>query len=253
MHTLIFMTAAISLASTPSPATVLKQFLKPAEWQTQQKYSQAYQKVKKQADFIRVFRQAQDIQAAAAIQKQWDFYQDDPGKRKQPDFTWLKPFYPGLELTFQAEGTAAVMSTVYPEFAQLAKITPELQDDQFINLMHRLHGDVDNGYRTWMERTWDYGGCSYLGSNKHSQFLKEIQTQLKNKSPFQTELKEEQARLVQDLTQAESICGSRQAALIELQQVQKNFSWSKSEKQALQTRVQQIKSGKIPDQVLNPS
>ncbi len=251
MKTLILLSTTFMLASTPS-AERLKKLLSPSEWQAQQNYSQKFQQVKTQDDFIKVFRQAQNLPATATFQKQWDHYMNDQTKQVRPDFGWLQPFFPGLELRFEGEGTTAVLATFFPEFAQLAKKTTETQDDQFIALMQRLHGEVSTGYRKWMERTWDYGGCSYLGSGKHSQFLKDIQAQLKQKSPFQTELKEEASRLLQDLSQAESFCGGRQAALKEMQQLLKNFSWSKAEKQALQQQSQRIQSGKIADNLFNP-
>lgn len=251
MKAIFVLSTAFLLASSPTNAERLKKFLSPSEWQAQQNYSQAFQQVKTQADFIKVFRQAQNLPATATFQKHWDLYMSDQVKQARPDFEWVQPLFPGLELQFEGEGTIAVLETYFPDFAKLAKKTTAKDDDQFIALMQSLHGDVNNGYRNWMEQTWDYGGCSYLGSGKHSQLLKAIQTQLKNKSPFQIELKDEEARLKQDLTQSVELCGPRQAASKEMQQLLKSFSWNKAEQQALQKRSQEIQSGKIPDNVLN--
>lgn len=250
MKTLLLLSTTFLLVNGPSSGERLKKLLSPSEWQAQQNYSQAFQTVKTQPDFIKVFRQAQKLPVTSTFQKQWDLYLSAQGKQVSPDFAWVKPFFPGLELRFEGEGTTAVLATYFPDFAQLAKKTQQNDDDQFISLMQRLYGDVDNGYAKWMERTWDYGGCSYLGSGKHSQFLKDIQTQIKNKSPFQSELKEEESQLKQDLTQAESLCGTRQAAVKEMQQLLKSFSWSKAEQQALRSRSQQIQNGKIQDKIL---
>ncbi len=89
------------------------------------------------------------------------------------DLAWLTPVLPGLEQTETGEGTRLVLQLSSEPWMAKAKLTPEPADDRFIELMVSVYGSAQNvGWAVWEQRTWDYGGCSGLGTGVVVETLK---------------------------------------------------------------------------------
>ncbi|MFK7928452.1 MAG: hypothetical protein AB8H79_09685 [Myxococcota bacterium] len=81
------------------------------------------------------------------------------------DLGWLKPSLPAMNETYMAEGMALVFDLDADGWAAKAASTPEPEDDAFFAMMKAGYGSArPMGWAAWDQRTWDYGGCSGLGS-----------------------------------------------------------------------------------------
>jgi hypothetical protein len=227
----------------------------PAVQQTYKNYIAQYKSVKKLQDFVRVYQtiDTHEEKFSAPLQAVWEKYwlatdNQKPGQSPpvEPKFDWVDAAFPGMILGNEAEGTIMILRPSWKSLAALAKQTTDsTQDDRFIALMLKLHGDYWSGYPEWMQQTWDYGGCSRLGSGKHTAFLKEIQIQIKGGSAFKSTLRDQENYLISDLLSAEELCHSKANALKELSQMEKQFSWSTQQKQAIAKQRQRINTGKV--------
>lgn len=251
-----FVVAAVTWGSTStlnSQQDLLAAYSPPVR-QRYQDYLKRYRQVKTLTDFVQVYEQlqAQEEAFAGPLQKVWDKYWDAtntqrPGQKSpvQPDFDWTDGLFPGLTLQHEAEGTVVTLRPSWTALAALAKRTPQPEDDRFTALMLQLHGETWSAFPVWMQQTWDYGGCSRLGSGKHTAFLKAIQQARKGGSVFETTLKAEEKALIDNVLTSEELCHDVAPAIKELQALQQQFSWSTQQRQQLQQQLQRLRSGKI--------
>ncbi len=227
----------------------------PAVRQTYQNYTQLYKNTQKLNDFVSIYKtlSTQEENFSAPLQVVWEKYwlASDSQKLGQaalarPKFEWVAAAFPGMVLSNEAEGTVMILRPSWKALAVLAKHTTDsTQDDRFTALMLKLHGEHWSAFPEWMEQTWDYGGCSRLGSGKHTAFLKEIQAQIKGGSAFKETLHQQKEILINDLLEAQELCHNKAQALKELNQMEKQFSWSRQQKQALAIQRQRIQTGKV--------
>lgn len=83
---------------------------------------------------------------------------------------------PWLALSFYAEGTAAVLELDTEAWTGAARLTTGTEDDRFFAFLMDSYSNLNgDGWATWQERTWDYGGCSPLGSGLHLELLKQAE------------------------------------------------------------------------------
>ena len=227
----------------------------PAVRKAYESYVKDYQNAKRLQDFVRVYNTitAQEENFSAPLQAVWEKFwlasdtrQSGQAAPVRPDFDWVDGVFPGMVLGNEAEGTVMILRPSWKELSKLAQRTIDsTQDDRFTALMLKLHGDTWSGFPNWMEQTWDYGGCSRLGSGKHTTFLKEIQIQIKGGSAFKETLRTQESYLVRDLLEATELCHNKADALKELSQIEKGFSWSTQQKQAFKKQRQRINSGAV--------
>ena len=235
-------------------AEALKARYRPEVRQQYADYLQAYGQVKHAKDVQQVLQWQQDRAEIfseplqAAWQKHWEATSRPDAAHANlpaPDFSWVEAAFPGMVLANEAEGTVVILRPHWKALAQLAQRTPESDDDRLMALMLRLHGEQWSAFPTWMEQTWDYGGCSRLGSGRHTALLKAIRAQLQRKSLFSTLLQAEEKALVQDILEAPELCYAPALALKELKTLTTAFSWSSVQVQALRAQIQRIETGKL--------
>lgn len=79
---------------------------------------------------------------------------------------------PWLSIGFYAEGTYAQLELAPRAWTEAAERTPGDVDDAFVKLVVDAYGNAGGtGWPSWGERTWDYGGCSLLGTGLHPRLL----------------------------------------------------------------------------------
>ena len=228
----------------------------PTVRQAYESYTAQYKSTQRLQDFVRVYKTivAQHENFSTPLQVVWENYwlatdTQKPGKAPpvRPNFDWVDSAFPGMTLSNEAEGTVVILRPSWKSLAVLTKRTVDsTQDDRFIALMLKLHGESWSHYPEWMQQTWDYGGCSRLGSGKHTAFLNEIQIQIRGGSAFKDTLREQEELLVNDLFEAQSLCTSKTKALKELNQIEKQFSWSTQQKKAFVKQRERIMTEKVP-------
>jgi hypothetical protein len=205
-------------------------------------YRQNFKTVRKQTDWVKLFKQARGLQdnlsppLSALHEKFWNM-----PKAKPLDFGWVEPLTPGLKVSLQAEGTSLVMVLHYPTFAKLAALTPENADDNLISLLIKAEGERSNAWPRWFNQTWDYGGCTKLGSGLHLSVWQDIQKQSKQAPFLAFELNRIRAALVKDLKDNRLFCLPQAAVLREYDQLLKAPGWSAQEKKDLTQHLNLIK------------
>lgn len=108
-------------------------------------------------------------EAETPLQAWWD------AQGGSADTAWLDAALPGLEAGIYAEGTALVVQHKQSTWSALARETPETDDDSVFAMTSVAWDNASgDGWPRWGERTWDYGGCSILGSGAHLEILKRI-------------------------------------------------------------------------------
>ncbi len=259
--TLLLLAAWGAGASNISSTRELLKHYDSATKKTYQRYIRAYNNVRTLQDFRTVYAQMTRATEAFAkpLQKELDQWQTladrlQPGQKlpPQPAYQWAEKTFPGLDIGLEAEGTAVVMRPSWLKLSTLARKTASKQDDQFVSLMRQLHGDVETSYPVWMTQTWDYGGCSHLGSGKHSQFLKALRAQMNAQSPFKKTLQQQETYLIGDLLTNKDFCQSQASALKEMRGLIANYTWSGAQKQKLQARYRALQGKTFSFNTMNP-
>jgi len=93
----------------------------------------------------------------------------------EPPFAAWERVTPGWQIGIYAEGTSALFEHAVGPWSVAAARTPEPDDDLAIAALGQAYGNLDrSGWARWLERNWDYGGCSLLGSGSHLSQLKAI-------------------------------------------------------------------------------
>lgn len=161
----------------------------------------------------------------------------------QPNWDWVEPLTPTFQVRLVAEGTTLVMALHYPAFARLAAATPEKKDDQLIALMQKSGGEFSTSWPSWFLQTWDYGGCTHLGSGLHLQIWQELHSLKRGVQLFEPELRKIRTKLLQDLNLSQSFCRSQTQALQELGQILKSKDLSPAEKSSLNKRSEVLRKG----------
>lgn len=253
-----FLTVLLSWGSGGLPlsdADALRARYRPAVRQQYTDYLKAYEQVTTAQDVAQVLalQQTQAELFSEPLQRVWEKYWtalDRPdaahANLSAPDFGWVEAAFPGMTLANEAEGTVVILRPSWKALAQLAQRTPASVDDRLMALMLRLHGEQWSAFPTWMEQTWDYGGCSRLGSGRHTEFWLEIQEQRQQSTLFERILAAEAEALKQDVLQGKELCHAPALALKELQHLEQRFSWSSQEKHLLSLQKQRIQTGKLP-------
>lgn len=232
----------------PPPANAedkLKGILGPQIYTRLVKYRQNWQEVKTQSLWLQNLQTARKLSPdlSAPLSQLHEKAWNNP-KAKQLDFTWVEPLIPGMKVRLVAEGTVLSMALYYPDFAKLAQKTPETGDDQLIQLMLKAYGDYATNWPLWFYRTWDYGGCTKLGSGLHLKIWNDVQA-LKAKYPtFEPDLAALRQDLERDLINAQSFCLPQSKVLGEFKQILQAPGQSPSERQRLQNRLKSLQSGK---------
>jgi hypothetical protein len=83
---------------------------------------------------------------------------------------------PGMAVSWQAEGTAAVFVPTNEAWMAKAATTPGDADDAFFAMTDYVYDDAAAaGWTVWEMRNWDYGGCGGLGTGVVLESMKRLQ------------------------------------------------------------------------------
>ncbi len=160
------------------------------------------------------------------------------------NFKWLKQYLPGLSLSYGAEGQSMYLTTNYKEFIKKAQLTHEVFDDMFLNLMINAFGDSGRVYPSWFVMTWDYGGYSDLGNDKHFHILEKINKVTISSPEFKDEIMEVRRLLINDIVTSNNYGYSSKKVIREIKKISSNKSITPTEKILLENRVNEIEKNK---------
>jgi len=150
------------------------------------------------------------------------------------DFSWLEYTLPGFRIQLVAEATAYYPYIDYAFFLEKANTTFEKEDDLFMQLNIAMYKDsMEQAFPSWVQQTWDYGGHSLLGSNKHFELLQSINAIYQKTSLFNSHLIGYKDALLSDiLAEWVTYWDTQQAIQKELKQIiASNFSCLTEEEQ----------------------
>jgi len=86
------------------------------------------------------------------------------GRGHDLNFDWIDGAIPGLKWSYGAEGMGVVLFLQSQPWIKRADQTEGSADDVFFELMDWSYGMMEPSWAVWQVRTWDYGGCSALGT-----------------------------------------------------------------------------------------
>ena len=108
--------------------------------------------------------------------------------------------FPVYGLDYGAEGTAVLVTMNYPPLQARAAATPEPADEAYLTMLSKLYADAcGTGWSNLEIRTWEYGGCSPLGSGLHKDILLAADTARGHGDLFVTEIEEARKFVLQDI------------------------------------------------------
>ncbi len=118
-----------------------------------------------------------------------------------PDLSWLEDGMPGFSLGMVAEGTGYYLFQDYGKMKAWAKETVATEDDAFFEVISFINGDrnIEGFYPIWYEQTWDYGGYSLLGQEKHLSALTEMDKIMKEQKLFRNPILKLKMKLLKDI------------------------------------------------------
>ena len=238
--------ALIPLAVSAEPVKKeLKDYFNTKQINEIKKYKKTFDNIKNDKDLASVYRRAVTLQEELTppVNK---IYQSNNQSLESIDVAMLRKNIPGMEPGQVAEGTELYFLLNYKDFSDPAKKTPEKADDKFINLMLTSYGEFETFFPEWFRQTWDYGGCSLLGSGKHIQALKLIEDNLKYDKLFEKEILEVKRKLLQDVLEWHIFCEPKTKVIKEIELIIKESIISSKEKVKLKERLKFLKGTKTP-------
>lgn len=119
--------------------------------------------------------------------------------------------FPVFQVGYEAEGTAVVVYLTYPPLKERAQATPEKTDDTYLAMLELLYPDANaQGWSNLEQRTWDYGGCSPLGSGLHLKILLAADAALAEGDLFAPEIAAAREAVLEDILEDDDLfpyCG----------------------------------------------
>lgn len=205
-------------------------------------YRSQYTAVKNQAQLLALYRQAQQLkeQLDKAVEPLIEARYANDNMPTEQELQQLAALTPGLHPAMVAEGTQLAFQEDYQAFASLAAATPENGDDAYFALMQQAYGPVYHYFGNWFMQTWDYGGCTQLGSGSHLQLFKQIQELRQSQNPFAPELSALENTLFRDLESGNNFCLPQPQVLNELRQLLPLMT--DSYRPQLEQRIQQLQA-----------
>ncbi len=133
-------------------------------------YRKTYQAISTSSTFAEVYSKGLSIRDSVALILASKAEIVDP--YEPVDFSWLEYCLPGLRIELVAEATTYYPYIDYAAFLEKSNMTSGKEDDLFSQLNVAMYKDsVEQAFPSWVLQTWDYGGHSLLGSNKHFELL----------------------------------------------------------------------------------
>ncbi|MDG1478982.1 MAG: hypothetical protein P8R54_05290 [Myxococcota bacterium] len=163
--------------------------------------SESFHAISSIEEFAETFRASKVMASnlSDSLQRRYEAVQDSD-EFANMDLAWLKPLLPGMEEAYFAEGTALQLVLIPASWLERAAATPQPDDDAFLAFMALSYDNPGAvGWPTWNVRTWDYGGCSGLGSGVYVGTLKAADTALADSTLFEAEIMAVRSRLISDL------------------------------------------------------
>lgn len=212
----------------------------PADQKQIDAYKHQFESVKNQAQLVAAYRQTKKLEQALgpSLEKYMIALKDE--LPSDAELNAISKQMPGLKAVLAAEATVIALQQDFAAYGKLAAKTPEPADNAFFDLMKQAYGSEFHFFGNWFTQTWDYGGCTRLGSGTHTKLFQGIQRLRTAKSPFAPELKEFEDELLFDLTNTFNFCQPHAKVVSEYKQVLPLTPAAIRPK--LQKRLQQIQS-----------
>lgn len=161
-------------------------------------YRETYHGISTSSDFANAYNKGLSIRDSVAQILATEAEVVDP--YEPVDFSWLEYCLPGLQVQLVAEATTYYPYIDYTAFLTQAAKTSGKEDDLFSQLNVAMYKDsVEQAFPSWVLQTWDYGGHSLLGANKHFEILQLIDVVYLKTSLFNPQILSYKDALLSDI------------------------------------------------------
>lgn len=207
-------------------------------------YKTSFENIKSSEDFANTYHKALLLEKELSdpINRAYDKIKTDIPSEKE--FKWIESFTPSMSIHLVAEATQLDLLIDYIPFQKKAKMTPQKEDDMFINLLIDVYGDGETDYAKWFKQTWDYGGCSHLGKGIHTKNLKDINSIFDKSKFFKKDLQEINDSIFRDLTKNNLFCEPKNNVIKEINQILKTIPLTKEQKNKINDRLKEFNKNK---------
>lgn len=134
------------------------------------------------------------------------FYQEDSNM----DVDAVAAAGPGMAVSWQAEGTAAVFVPGSEAWKAKAATTPGDADDAYFDMTDYVYSTASaSGWAVWEMRNWDYGGCSGLGKGVVLESMRRIHKATEAGDTFAAYITPVREAAIREITRTESMTFQR--------------------------------------------
>jgi hypothetical protein len=111
---------------------------------------------------------------------------------------------PGMEVSWQGEGTVAVFQPNADAWKAKSTTTLGSADDAYFDMVGYVFGSAStSGWAVWEIRNWDYGGCSGLGKGVVLESMKRIHTATEAGNEFASHIANVREQALREITHTE--------------------------------------------------
>ncbi len=203
-----------------------------------EKYQQLYAAATTDAEFAEAYQLGEDLQTA--LNRKLENKVDLFDQSDFPDLFWIDESLPALETAVVAEGTQYYLFFDYKALLSKATKTKGIADDDFANFQIQVNplDSTEYFFKAWFLQTWDYGGYSLLGQNKHFELFNLMEENLKKSKLFEKGYQKIKQEMIEDITQYMQFGEGKYNILVEVDKIiTADYSClTKDDKIALETR-----------------
>jgi hypothetical protein len=161
-----------------------------------------------------------------------------------PDLRWASGMAPGIVAQLVAEGSNYDLFFDYKPLLQVVRKTAHTDDDDFVELMVRIfkQDSVEHYFEGWQLQLTDIEGASLLGSQIHTNLLKQMDACIAKSALFEPYIREQKDNLIRDIVEGYSYWEPLSNIRAEIQQIigSKFVVLTDADIAALKTRLRQF-------------
>lgn len=135
------------------------------------RYRDNYANASTSEDFANVFHDGEEIRERMVVALEEKIPVNEV--ENLPDIFWIEDVFPGYVVELVAEGTQYYLFKDFKQLHHKARQTQGEEDDIFTDLALTIYerDSIEYFFPSWFMQTWDYGGHSLLGNQKHNDVL----------------------------------------------------------------------------------
>lgn len=201
-------------------------------------YQKMYAAVTTDAELAKAYQYGVNLQTE--LNKELEGKVDMYNQSEMPDLFWIDESLPALETALVAEGTEYYLFFDYKALLEKATQTDGTADDEFANFQIQVNplDSTEYFFKAWYLQTWDYGGYSLLGQEKHIDLFNVMEENLKKSTVFEKGYQAIKEEMMRDLTQNMQYGEGKYSILVEFDKIMAaDYSFmTKDDNIALETR-----------------